>query len=169
MGEGGFPPQAVDPERNGTHCERGMEGIDRNWSPRTTNDIKKTSFIVSSWATAVCPDICSHEEMIMFSFCLVWFVSNGLKKNNSNICSIQKWFLGHISCHQNFLFRNFLKRLFFSPKSEKFSSFLACLHNPSEFPYSDIPKEAILFPFWNFHSQSDHVTCICNLQKILFS
>ena len=55
MGEGGFPPQAIDPEWNGTRCERGTERVDIDRGPRTTDDIKKTSFVASSWATAVCP------------------------------------------------------------------------------------------------------------------
>ena len=55
MGEGIFPPQTVDPERNDTRCEAEMGGMDVARSPRATDWIKTTSFMASSWATAICP------------------------------------------------------------------------------------------------------------------
>ena len=50
-----FPPPAVDSERKRQRRECGTEGMGIARSPRRTDYIKKTSFIASSWATAVCP------------------------------------------------------------------------------------------------------------------
>ena len=47
MVEGTFPPQAVDPEQNKTRGEAETGGMDFARSPRTTDWIKKSSFMAS--------------------------------------------------------------------------------------------------------------------------
>src|SRR5258708_8539494 len=45
-----------------------------------------------------------------------------------------------------YVINNFLKRQFCFPREKKISPFLLLLHNPSKFPFLELPKTAILLP-----------------------
>ena len=57
-----------------------------------------------------------------------------------------------------YVIKYFLKRQFCFPRQKKFSSFLTLLHNPSKFPFLELPEKAIYAsPYGNFHPVDPHI------------
>jgi len=58
-----IPPPTTILSRNGRCRGQGRDGRDGGLSPRTTDQDQKTTGVVSSWATAVCPSSCVPRKL----------------------------------------------------------------------------------------------------------